>query len=362
MYYLKQIMEELVFNLAYIFIFTLLGIFTLFTHVPKNEEFRNYLKARKVLSGAFFMMASYCMIRIFVKSSYNYTNLWTLLTFSMTFSWMQYSSLMLILNSAKFKLRHIFVDGVVPVTIMLLLGISGYVVEDLQKEIVILLILMYFIKTTFMFFVCVKEYRECERDIDNFYDDILDISWIKKLIWMSLFLSVGMVLAIIFPSVHTVFDIISPIIFTYMSFKFVNFTPTKIERMRKKNESLEIKPEPQPKKRVELPEKIGKKVDEWIDNKSYCRPDLNIKDVASEIGTNQNYLSVYLNNHLNMTFQTWLNTLRIEESKKILLMPEKKSLEAVGIEVGIPESYNFSRWFKNITGMTPFQYRKTYRK
>ena len=103
-------------------------------------------------------------------------------------------------------------------------------------------------------------------------------------------------------------------------------------------------------------------MEEWVLTKAYCRPDLNIKDVASEIGTNQNYLSVYLNTHLNMTFQTWLNTLRIEESKKILLMPEKKSLEAVGIEVGIPESYNFSRWFKNITGMTPFLYRKTYRK
>ena len=73
-------MEELVFNLAYIFIFALLGAFTLFTHVPKNEEFRNYLKARKVLAGAFMMMAGYCVVRIFVKSSYCYSNLWTLVT------------------------------------------------------------------------------------------------------------------------------------------------------------------------------------------------------------------------------------------------------------------------------------------
>ncbi len=353
-------MEEIVFNLSYIFIFSLLGIFTLFTHVPKNEEFRSYLKARKVLAGAFLMMAAYCIVRIFVKSSYNFSNMWTMLTFSMAFFWMQYSSLMLILNTAKFKIRHIFVDGVVPVTIMFMLGLSGYAVKSLQQEIITLLIIIYFVKTTYMFFICVKEYKECEKDIDNFYDDILDISWIRKLIWMSLFLSVGMVIAIIFPSVHTVFDIISPIIFTYMSFKFVNFAPAKIERMRKKNENLEM--EPKSKKKTDLPEKIGQKVEEWINKKGYCKADLNIKDVASEIGTNQNYLSVYLNTHLNVTFQTWLNTLRIEESKNILLMSEKKSLEAVGIEVGIPKSYNFSRWFKNITGMTPFQYRKTYRK
>ena len=60
-----------------------------------------------------------------------------------------------------------------------------------------------------------------------------------------------------------------------------------------------------------------------------------------------------------MTFQTWLNTLRIEESKILLASNEKMSIEEVGIKVGIPQNYNFSRWFKQITDMTPFQYRRT---
>ena len=77
-----------------------------------------------------------------------------------------------------------------------------------------------------------------------------------------------------------------------------------------------------------------------------------------QMGTNQNYLSSYLNKHLNTTFQIWLNTLRIEESKLILTSGEKMSIEDVGIKVGIPQSYNFSRWFKVLTGMTPFQYRR----
>lgn len=354
-------MEELIFNLAYVFIFSLLGIFTLFTHAPKNEEFRSYRKARLVLSGAFLMIAGYCIVRIFVKTTDGYFHLWTLSTFSMAFSWMVYSSFMLLLKSAKFEIRHIFMDGVIPVMLMFLLGLSGYLVKSLQDEIVLVLTSIYVIKTTYMFYICVKEYRKCVNEIDNYYDDILDISWIKRLIWVSLFLSIGMVVTMAYKPLHTIFDIISPVIFIYMTFKYVNFAPSKIERMRKKNENLEEKPVEKPKKKLELPEKIGHKVDEWVDSKGYCKANLNIKDVASEIGTNQNYLSIYINNHLNTTFQTWLNTLRIEESKRILLMPEKKSLENVGVEVGIPESYNFSRWFKQITGMTPFQYRKTYR-
>lgn len=61
---------------------------------------------------------------------------------------------------------------------------------------------------------------------------------------------------------------------------------------------------------------------------------------------------------MNTNFQIWLNTLRIEESKKILTSGEKISIEEVGIKVGIPQSYNFSRWFRAITETTPYQYRK----
>ena len=89
---------------------------------------------------------------------------------------------------------------------------------------------------------------------------------------------------------------------------------------------------------------------------------MTIKDVAAEMGTNHNYLSQYINNALGMTFQQWLNTLRIEESKKILLSNKNLSIEEVGAAVGIPQSYNYSKWFKAITDMTPFRYRKEYSK
>ena len=206
-------MEELFFDIAYIFIFTLLGLFTLFTLVPKNDEFKNYLRARKVLAGSFFMMAGYCILRLFIESSYNYSNVWSLLTFSMGFTWLQYTSLMLILNSAKFKIRHIFVDGIVPVIIMLVLGMTGYIADILKQGIVILMIIIYSVKSSYMFYVCVKEYRRCAKEIDNYYDDILDISWIKKLILLSLLMSMGLVATIIFPPVHKVFDVLSPIVF-----------------------------------------------------------------------------------------------------------------------------------------------------
>lgn len=98
-------------------------------------------------------------------------------------------------------------------------------------------------------------------------------------------------------------------------------------------------------------------MERWVKEKRYCLSELSIKKVAVQIGTNHSYLSQYLNDCLGITFQMWLNTLRIEESKHILTS-ENISIEEVGIKVGIPESYNFSRWFKVVTGTTPLRYRK----
>ena len=141
--------------------------------------------------------------------------------------------------------------------------------------------------------------------------------------------------------------------------KFMNFMPLKIDKIRHSNTRMEEKPVEAKGERVkDLVDKIGPMVDRWVEEKRFCRADLNIKDVAAEIGTNQNYLSQYLNRYKGVTFQVWLNMLRIEESKLILISGEKISIEEVGVKVGIPQAYNFSRWFKVVTNTTPYQFRK----
>ena len=107
-----------------------------------------------------------------------------------------------------------------------------------------------------------------------------------------------------------------------------------------------------------IDEKVGPMVDKWVSEKKFCAPELNIKDVATEVGTNSTYLSQYLNSHLGQTFQLWLNSLRIEESKALLTDGSRRSIEEVGIMVGFSQVYNFSRWFRTVTGTTPLRFRQ----
>ena len=107
------------------------------------------------------------------------------------------------------------------------------------------------------------------------------------------------------------------------------------------------------KKMEQIPAVLG----EWTARKLYSVPGVSIKSLSTQIGINSNYLSFYFNHVLGSNFHQWLYTLRIEESKQIILRNPGVKISEVASAVGIPVIYNFSRWFKSITGMTAVTWR-----
>lgn len=96
---------------------------------------------------------------------------------------------------------------------------------------------------------------------------------------------------------------------------------------------------------------------QWIEAKAYYEPGVTIKTLAKQLGINSNYLSNYFNHTLGLTFQEWLHNLRIDEAKRIIAEDPSMRMSAVASSVGIPLPYNFSRWFKIVTGMTANNWR-----
>lgn len=103
---------------------------------------------------------------------------------------------------------------------------------------------------------------------------------------------------------------------------------------------------------VKKTEQIPFVLDQWIEAKAYCVPGVTIKSLAKQVGINPTYLSNYFNRTLGVTFQMWLHTLRIEEAKRLIASDPSMKMSAVAASVGIPLQYNFSRWFRTLTGMT----------
>ncbi len=352
-------------NLAYVAIFALLGLFILFVHVPKEYKQSGYHKSRNTLGGAFLFMVLFCTLRFLMPQHQNdFVNFWLLTNVSLVFSWLNYTAFLYLID-VEFQIRKNFiVDGIVPTALMALIGVSGLLLPQYQTLAEYALGAVFIIKCMRMFYVCEHEWRRVNHEQQNYNDKEVDIIWMRILIWITLVLSISTFAALYIPAIHFVYDYTAPFVYVYMTLKIVNYLPRKIDEMRSENISVPKEkgselPPPivMSLKNNALEKKIGASLERWVKEKRYCLSELSIKEVAMQIGTNHSYLSQYLNDCLGITFQMWLNTLRIEESKHILTT-ENISIEEVGIKVGIPESYNFSRWFKVVTGTTPLRFRK----
>lgn len=350
---------SILFEFGYVLIFGILGATNLLLQIPNEKGMESYKKARVLLGCSLITLAVYCFIKLLIlKEQSAYMNFWLLVTFTLIHTWLSFSALLFLLETPRYLLKTFLVDGGVPTTAMLICGMLGVIFPSSQKWMQILFGCVFGIKCAYMVYVCLREYFKCSNDLDNFYDESPDIKWIKNLIWLGAFMSVATIVAFYVPYIHLIYYLSIPVIYAYIVFKVINFAPKKIDAVRKQNISITEKPAPVQKQTLDISEKLGPKVEAWVAEKKFCTPELNIKDVALELGTNQNYLSQYLNKHLEMSFQVWLNTLRVEEAKLILTNGTKTSIEDVGAQVGFTQNYNFSKWFKTVTGTTPFRYRQ----
>ena len=98
-----------------------------------------------------------------------------------------------------------------------------------------------------------------------------------------------------------------------------------------------------------------------IKDKNYLNPRLTLNECAKGIKSNEKYLSNYLNKVLNINFNTYLNNLRIEEAKVLLLSPksEKYTIEAIAKMAGFNSKSSFNSVFKKHMNMTPSEYKST---
>lgn len=84
---------------------------------------------------------------------------------------------------------------------------------------------------------------------------------------------------------------------------------------------------------------------------------ISLESVAAYAGLSPNYASALFKREMNMTFKTYLNTLRYNHAKKLLLSTNE-TVSSICIDSGFEDVPNFVRRFKEQFGMTPSQFRK----
>jgi AraC-like DNA-binding protein len=99
---------------------------------------------------------------------------------------------------------------------------------------------------------------------------------------------------------------------------------------------------------------LSGKVKQYIDG-NFRNPDINISITSLQFGMNPAYLSAVFKEETGLSLLEYINTLRVEEGKR-LLASGCEVTDAAG-QCGFHSSGSFIRVFKKLTGLTPGQYR-----
>jgi AraC-like DNA-binding protein len=98
---------------------------------------------------------------------------------------------------------------------------------------------------------------------------------------------------------------------------------------------------------------IDARVDAWIAGKGFTQQGMTRDKLAAMLFTNRSYLSAYLNRYRKQTFAAWINTLRIEEARRLMLQHPGMNMQEIAFRVGYSHRSHFSRRFTGQTGCSP---------
>lgn len=110
----------------------------------------------------------------------------------------------------------------------------------------------------------------------------------------------------------------------------------------------------------ELKTQIEISLSKQLDIKVYLEPNLILKTLAEKCNTNRSYLSQFIHERYSMNFNTFINMLRINEAKEILLDQNNDlPLKELYLRLGFSTYSVFNDAFKKHLGVTPAFYLKT---
>jgi len=85
--------------------------------------------------------------------------------------------------------------------------------------------------------------------------------------------------------------------------------------------------------------------------------DESVSDLAEKMGSTYQILSEYFRVVKHRRFTTWRKELRIKKAQKLLIQDPHLSIATIREMVGINDKSNFRKQFKEISGLSPKEWR-----
>lgn len=339
------------------------GICLLFILTPDREPLNNYKIAKHIMGFAYISLGVFMIgemillpladidmniIRIIILS------ISSLLALSFTYS-------LLTLIDIRFFNRQKFIKELIPIGCCSICCFITFIFfRQFAFTLFLLIFVVYYIsiliRYTRLFYRTFNTYK---KQMDNFFSgqEWKRLSWVNFSFYYALAVGIFALMSILnFNIGFIVFKLFIIPFYIYFGCQLINYG------FRFPNIEPALQQDTLPKEQYAT-EKLSFKdikpvIEEWIRQKKYLQPGITIGQMASQLNTNRTYLSNYINNTKQQTFRTWINELRIEEAKQLLLQQPALSVSEIGSRVGFTDKSNFGRQFNKLTSVTPQAWRK----
>ena len=348
------------------------GLMFLFTVMPDNPLPGNYRKARYMMAFAYLFFFSMGIAEYLLGNS-SETDISLMKTITLSIA----ASQALLFTLALFALLEVRFPGwqyiFYEVTLVLLLIAGIFTAYFLCSEdyfnvafyvfagIYVLLLAHY----TYLFLTI---YRRFRFRMDNYFSD-LDagrLRWVFFSFFAALSIGITALLSAAFMTtlIALIFTLVFDIFYTFFTFRFINYAYQfyAIERaldntMSKETETALLEETitgNEPVGTYDRPSfaALEKKIEHWVADKGFTEQGITIDTLASKILTNNKYLSTYINAYKKQTFREWINELRIEESKILLLQYPQMTVNEISAQTGFSDKSHFLRQFKKQSGIS----------
>jgi len=346
---------------------------TIFLALPviQNPGLRNYKISLKLLASAYFLLGLLSFIVLIFKIPDNGREHFTFISITISsFQALLFTTALITLLNPRFINLKYTLFHVTPFLVFVLLFIVSNLlfgnpviahvneISTYIKNPTLWVRLSFFgfyifqlLFYTWLYFNQQKKYKK--RALNYFSDDAyLKLSWVRIAFLAAL--AIG-TLAMTTYFFHKKYDGIFTLIYAVFYFGFA-FEYIKYHKIFKQIEPVILpktteqdKPLPKPRIKTEWPV-----LKQQILNKQYfLESGINIEDIAQRVNIGRTTLSNLINREEGVNFNTWINTLRIEKAKQLLLENPNEPLSIIAEKVGYSEQANFSRQFRQITGYAP---------
>lgn len=344
------------------------GICLLMVHTPREPELRNYRIARRFLAGAFLFLGIVGQWEVWGNvETDNHMPAMAFTLIIASFQALLFTFSIITLIQIQYMTTRKLWGNIFPVLLL-----SGVLLTTLFSfpqhfyPVFYTMLAFYCLQLIYYIMLFIREYRRYRRRIDNYFagDEYRRLLWIRNSFYMSACVGI-VVVALLFADTqaYIVFMIAYTMFYVYFAIKLINY-PAVFQHippivLDAKDEPEEMEETEEPKETEEEKESdihIGLR--QWIEQKGYLQPDITLAGLARELNTNTKYLSNHINSAYGLNFRSWINSLRIGESMRLIDTCNNLLLDDIAERTGISSRSTFYRQFYNVTGMTPTEYRQ----